>query len=143
MFTWKKFVVFVAFLLHHFVALILIHSVAAKGNHARTQVKSSLRKRRAFSAFSAKWTLQSFSFVKHTTIAPYFWSAAFFIEIVHISLLLKRLPLHKIIIFIYSVSKFTDPYFAKRAAVCILKKHESIFSLSFLFTLVIYTSLSL
>ena len=29
--------VFVAFLLqHHFVALILIHSVAAKGNYART-----------------------------------------------------------------------------------------------------------
>ena len=63
--TWKNFVVFVNFLLqHHFVALILIHSVAAKGNHERTHVKSSLRKRTAFSAFSAKWSLQSFSFSK-------------------------------------------------------------------------------
>ena len=44
---------FVAFLLQHrFVALILIHSVAVKGNHARTHVKKCLRKRTAFSAFS-------------------------------------------------------------------------------------------
>ena len=49
--------VFVAFLLHHFVALTLIHSVAAEGNHARTQVKSCLRKRTAFSAESEQLSL--------------------------------------------------------------------------------------
>ena len=77
---------------HHFIALILIHSVAAKGNyarthgnyvrthgnyarthgnytrthgnHARTHLKSCLRKQTPFSAFFWKWTLQSFSFSK-------------------------------------------------------------------------------
>ena len=78
------------------------------------------------------------SFAKHTTIIPH--------------LLLKHyLFLSKLYTFpcfnghqfaqdnfIFTISKFTDPYFAKWAAVCILKNHRGIFSLSFLLTLVIY-----
>ena len=68
-FTWTKFVFFfLPFYSNIFCSVEffqpIIYSVAAKGNHARAHVKSCLRKWPAFPAFSAKWTLPSFSIYK-------------------------------------------------------------------------------